>query len=245
MSEVVFVGTSDAFGACGRRQSAVLLRGQSGTMLLDCGTTTSTGLCDLDISRDEIDAIVISHFHGDHYAGIPIILFGALYEDERTRPLHIVGPPGIEARVRKLADSMCYGLDDREWTFRIEFDEFAPGKTLEAGPVRCDAFETLHQPITSPHGLLIHDGKQRIAYSGDTGWFPELPSRVAGADLFICECTYHAQGFGYHLSHDDMVEHAHEFDCGRLVLTHLGEEMRKAADTSEFEIADDGSVVRL
>jgi ribonuclease BN (tRNA processing enzyme) len=106
MSEIVFIGTSDAFGAGGRRQSAILMRAPSGSVLLDCGTTTSTGLAALGIERNEIDAIVISHYHGDHFGGIPILLLAALYEDARTRPLRIVGPPGIEARVRQLADAM-------------------------------------------------------------------------------------------------------------------------------------------
>ena len=245
MSEVVFVGTSDAFGACGRRQSAILLRAPNGNVLLDCGATTSTGLSDLGISRDEVDAIVISHFHGDHFGGIPYLLMAALYEDGRTRPLHIAGPVGIEAHVRRLAAAMCYALEDREWSFPTVFTEFVAGQTIDVGPVRCEAFETLHQPITSPHGLIVQSGKQRIAYSGDTGWFPELPSRVAGADLFICECTYHKQGFGYHLSHDDLLRHRDEFDCGRTVLTHLGAEMRGRADSADFDVADDGTVIKL
>ena len=240
MSEVVFIGTSDAFGACGRRQSAILLRAPNGSVLLDCGTTTVTGLCDLDIARDEIDAILISHFHGDHFAGIPALLLGALYEDGRTRPLHIAGPIGIEQYVRKLAAAMCYALEDRDWSFPIAFIEFSAGQTFEAGPVRCEAFETLHQPITSPHGLMVHSGNQRIAYSGDTGWFPELPGHVAGADLFICECTYHSFDFAYHLNHAALLERRDLFDCGRMVITHLGTEMTDRRGQLAFETADDG-----
>src|SRR5690606_14625302 len=97
MSEVVFVGTSDAFGAGGRRQSAIFARGERGGMLLDCGATTNTGLAQLGIPRDEVDVILISHFHGDHFGGIPAFLYAALYSDRRRHPLDIVGPPEIEA----------------------------------------------------------------------------------------------------------------------------------------------------
>jgi ribonuclease BN (tRNA processing enzyme) len=245
MSDVVFIGTSDAFGAGGRRQSAILVRALNGNVLMDCGTTTGTGMTELGITRDEIDAIVLSHFHGDHFGGVPTFLLGALYEDGRKHPLRIAGPPGTEAKVRELAAAMCYELEGREWSFPILFEELVAGQKTEVGPVTLHSFQTFHQPHTCPHGLMVDTGKSKIAYSGDTGWFEELPARVAGADLFICECTYHTFEFEYHLNHTQLVERRKLFDCGRIVLTHFGPEMVAFRDQSEFEAADDGTVIKL
>ena len=245
MSEVVFVGTSDAFGAGGRRQSAILLRTPGGSVLMDCGASTGSGLLDLEIDRQEIDAILVSHFHGDHFSGIPLLLLAALYEDERRRPLPIAGPPGIEARVRALATAMGHGLEDREWTFDVRFEELPIGRHTEIGPVRVRAFETRHQPDANPHGMLLQSGSLRVAYSGDTGWFDALPRTVAGSDLFICECTYASYDFEYHLNHDTLVARKPEFDCGRMVLTHLGAEMVDRRGRCDFETADDGLVLQL
>jgi ribonuclease BN (tRNA processing enzyme) len=247
VSEVVFVGTSDAFGAGGRRQSAIVLRGSSGTVLLDCGATTGSGLIELGIASDEIDAILLSHFHGDHFGGVPLLLLAALYEDERTRPLWIAGPPGVEARVRGLAAAMGHSLEGREWTFPIRFEELPAGRRCEVGPAHVESFETHHTPDAIPHGLVIEPGRVRIAYSGDTGWFDALPRHVAGSDLFICECTYHQNqtGFEYHLSHEELCEYRGHFDCGRMVLTHLGEEMAAKRGSCDFETADDGLTLKL
>jgi len=245
MSEVVFVGTSDAFGAGGRRQSAIMLRLAQGGVLLDCGSTTTTGLTDLGISREEIDSIVISHFHGDHYGGIPTLMLAALYEDERRKRLEIVGPPGIERRVHELAHAMGYGIDEREWSFPVVFKEFHPGVEIEAGPARLSAFEALHQEHTCPHGVVLGDDRTRVAYSGDTGWFDALPQHVAEADLFICECTYHDFAFDFHLNHQQLVEHKHEFQCGRIVLTHFGAEMTDRRGRAAFDTADDGTIIQL
>jgi ribonuclease BN (tRNA processing enzyme) len=245
MNELVFIGTGDAFGAGGRRQSAMLLRASGGSLLIDCGATTSAGLCDLGIERDEIESIVISHFHGDHYAGIPILLLAALYEDERTHPLRIAGPSGVEQRVREMAAAMCYEIEGREWPFSILFQEFRAGEPIEVGPARICAFETLHQPHTCPHGLLVDAGGRRIAYSGDTGWFDDLPRQVGEADLFVCECTYHSNSFDYHLSHERLVDRKHEFECGRIILTHFGFEMTDRRGQAAFETADDGMVLNL
>ena len=245
MSEVIFVGTSDAFGAGGRRQSAVAVRSASGTTLLDCGATTGTGLHALGISRDEIDTILVSHFHADHFGGIPLHLLGALYEDERKAPLCIAGPPGIEARVRALSAAMGHAIEGREWTFEIRFEELPAGREVEVGPSRVRSFETNHSPDSVPHGLIVETGGERIAYSGDTGWFDGLPARVAGAHLFISECTYHQQGFEYHLNHELLVENRHRFDCGRIVLTHLGAQMTDRRGRCDFETADDGLKIRV
>jgi ribonuclease BN (tRNA processing enzyme) len=245
VTEITFVGTSDAFGAGGRRQSAILLRGPSGTALLDCGATTGSGLHALGVAIDEIDSIVVSHFHGDHFGGIPLLLLDALYEQQRKRALRIAGPPGIEARVHRLAAAMGHPFEGREFGFEIDFVELQAGVRCEIGPLRVRAFATHHNPDAHPHGLLIDAGDAKIAYSGDTGWFEGLPRQVAGSDLFICECTYHKNGFDYHLSHEQLVTNRERFDCGRLIITHLGVEMADRRSSSEFEAADDGLTIRI
>jgi ribonuclease BN (tRNA processing enzyme) len=245
MSEVVFVGTSDAFGAGGRRQSALLVRAPQGGLLIDCGTTTATGLAALGIARGEIDAILISHFHGDHFGGIPALLLAALYEDARREPLLIAGPHGIERRVHQIAAAMGYAIEEREWTFPIEYVELAAGSDQAIGPASVRSFETRHQPHTNPHGVIVSAGSRRIGYSGDTGWFDGLPRCIAGVDLFVCECTYHDTGFEFHLNHQTLLAHKPEFDCGRMVLTHLGSEMSGRRGDAAFETADDGTVIRL
>jgi len=245
MSEALFIGTSDAFGAGGRRQSATLLRAPQGAVLIDCGATTLTGLHAVGVDRNEIDTLLVSHFHGDHFGGIPHLLLAALYEDERKHPLRIAGPAGIEKRVRMLAHAMGHAMEDREWSFPVLFEEIPPGRDVELGPVHVTSFETRHQPDSNPHGMVLQAGRQRIAYSGDTGWFDDLPARVAGADLFICECTYHSFEFEYHLNHTRLVERRDRFDCGRMVLTHLGSEMTDLRGSLEFETADDGLSIRF
>ncbi len=245
MSEVVFIGTSDAFGAGGRRQSAIFARGERGGMIFDCGATTNTGLSQLGITRDEIDVILISHFHGDHFGGIPAFLYAALYTDARRHPIEIVGPPEIEARVYALAHAMGHHLDGREWTFPIRYREVRAGESLAAGPAEIQAFATQHQPDANPQGYRVALGRDKIAYSGDTGWFDGLPGHIAGSDLFICECTLHSAQLDFHLSLEELREHRDDLDCGRLILTHLGDEMSEQRGQLEIETADDGLAVKL
>jgi ribonuclease BN (tRNA processing enzyme) len=245
MNEVVFVGTSDAFGAGGRRQSAVVLRGDRGTLLVDCGATTNTGLADLDIPRDEIDAILVSHFHGDHFGGIPLFLLAAIYEDDRRRPLEIAGPPEIEARVRHLAKAMGHDLAHREILFPLRFREVPAGSQHEIGPASLSSFATHHQLEAHPHGYRISLGTRTIVYTGDTGWFDALPTHAAGADLFICECTLEHAHLDFHLSLEELIEQRNQFDVGSMLLSHLGSEMARLRGQCELDTADDGLIVKL
>jgi len=245
MAEVIFVGTSDAFGAAGRRQSAILVRGREGTALLDCGPTTNTGLAALGIPRDEIDAIVVSHFHGDHFAGIPLLLLGARYEDRRQAPLIIAGPPGVEERVRELARAMSHPFDAGDSGFAIHFQELERGVENPVGPLTVRVFETHHNPEVKPHGLDIEVDGKRIVFSGDTGWFDALPERVRGADLFICECNFHDRDYDFHLNYQTLLASRKAFDVKRMLLTHLSEEMAPLRGRCEFETADDGMKIEL
>jgi ribonuclease BN (tRNA processing enzyme) len=245
VSELVLVGTSDAFGAGGRRQSAYLLRSRSGSVLLDCGGSTVSGLAALGIARDDIDAVLVTHFHADHFGGIPLLLLAAHYADRRRRPLVIAGPPGVERRVREVARALGHTLEEHRFDFALRFEELPTGSTREIGPVSARAFATFHSPDSCPHGLVVSAGQRSVAYSGDTGWFDALPGEVNGADLFLCECTQVHREFEYHLSLDELSERNGEFDCGRLVLTHLGDEMRARGEWGGYEVADDGRVIKL
>jgi ribonuclease BN (tRNA processing enzyme) len=239
------IGTSDAFGAGGRRQSAYLLRAPSGSVLLDCGGSTASGLTALGIERDEIDAILLTHFHADHFGGIPLLLLGAHYVDRRRRPLCIAGPRGVEKRVLDVARALGHSLEEQRLGFELRFEEIPVGETREIGPVEARSFATFHSPDSQPHGLVVSAGNRRVAYSGDTGWFDALPGEVSHADVFLCECTQVQREFEYHMSLDELALRSREFDCGRLVLTHLGAEMRALSDSRGFELADDGRVLKL
>ena len=244
MSQLIFVGTSDAFAAGGRRQAAILLRVASGTVLLDCAPTTASGLARLDIAREEIDVIAISHFHADHFAGLPQFLLASRLVDRRRKELVIAGPPGIEERVRFAAAAVGHPLDT-PLPFRLRYVEWRPGERVDLGAVQVRAFATAHQPESRPHGLSIDAGRRRLAYSGDTGWFEELPEQVRGADLFVCECTFYETSLPHHLSYRQLHARAADLGCQRVVLTHLGDEMSSRRGQLDLPTADDGDELAL
>lgn len=239
MVEIFFVGTGDAFGSGGRRNSAILVRSNGHTMLLDCGPTTLLGLKDMGIDPRDIDAIALSHFHGDHASGVPFVLLDYLYENKRERPLEILGPEGTRERVERMTCVFGYETST-ERPYELRYREFAAGQTLETAGFQLTPYDAYHHPETRPHMIRLENDDRALLFSGDTGWTEELPGQVGDVNLFICECTMIEEGFEYHLSHERMTQERRRFDCDRIVLTHLGSDVLGDLDRVQFETATDG-----
>ena len=69
-----FVGCGDAFGSGGRFNTCFHLVGREINALIDCGATSLVGMNKLAIERNDIDLILISHFHADHIGGLPFFI---------------------------------------------------------------------------------------------------------------------------------------------------------------------------
>jgi ribonuclease BN (tRNA processing enzyme) len=245
MPEIVFIGTGDAFGSGGRRNSAILVREAGRTLLLDCGPTTAGGLKQSGIDPREIDVIAISHFHGDHVAGIPFLLLDYVYEGRRSKPLSIWGPPTIRERVERITSALEFGAE-RERSYRLDYGEFALGKPFDVDGFRITPLEAHHAVSTHPHMLRVETGGRSLLFSGDTGWHEALPEKVADADLFICECVFVEPGsYSLHLSVRELEAHRRRFRCGKIRLTHLGSEVLEDLDRVPFDLADDGMRISL
>ncbi len=244
MLEVTFIGSGDAFGSGGRRNTSILLRGRQGSILLDCGPTTPHGLRELGVDPREIDAIAISHFHGDHVAGIPFLLLEFEFELERAKPLQIFGPPSIRERLQKMASIFGYDFPE-DPSYSLSFAEYEIGTPLHAAGFEVRPMPAVHHPHTRPHMLRVQNDTRALVFSGDTGWHDELPEKVRDVNLFISECVFYEERFEFHLSHERMQEHRDRFRCDSTILTHIGSEVLGELDRVQFDTSEDGSRITL
>jgi len=242
---VTFLGAGDAFCSLGRNQAAYLVQGGGTTALLDCGATSLAALKRAGIPSDAIDAILISHLHGDHFAGLPFFFLEYVYQEPRRRPLRIAGPPGIEARVRDLFRAMYRDAAAQPLPYALEFVEMPPEAPLEVGGVRVEPFRVPHTEDDISLGLRLQLGARSLLYSGDTGWTEDLVRRSEGTDLFICECSFYESRFPFHLDYPRLAENHERFNTRRLILTHLGREVLARPGEVELELARDGLRIEI
>ena len=75
--QLQFVGCGDAFGSGGRFNTCFHLVGRKTNALIDCGATSLVAMNKLAINRNDIDTILLTHFHADHIGGLPFFILEA------------------------------------------------------------------------------------------------------------------------------------------------------------------------
>jgi ribonuclease BN (tRNA processing enzyme) len=239
MVTVQFVGSGDAFGSGGRFQACISLRSASSHVLLDCGPSSLIGLRRLGLTPASIDAVLVSHLHGDHFGGIPFLILDQQFA-RRERPLLLAGPPGLSQRMMAAMEVLFPGSSAVQRRFDVLTIELAERTTTTIGPLEVTAFEVVHASGAPSYGLRVRCEDKIIAYSGDTEWTETLVDLASEADLFICEAYAFEKPVKYHLSYSTLAQHLGQLRCRRLVLTHMSPDMLTRRDEVDAELAEDG-----
>ena len=238
---VHFLGSGDAFGSGGRNQTAYLLEDGQRLYLLDCGPSALPALKRAGLDPADLDAVILSHLHGDHFGGLPFFFIHYLYNKPRSRPLEVAGPPGTEQRVRDLMRLM-YG--EKELPF-VVFRALEPDTAAAVAGAKVLGFRVPHQTDAVSLGLRVTVAGRTVLFSGDSSWTDQFITHGRGADLFICECCHYDHPSPAHMSYAEIAAHRERLECKRLILTHMGEEMLARRHTLPVETAEDGLVVEL
>ena len=240
---VTFLGTGNAFADGGRSNACILVQASGVALLLDCGGS-ALPMLKRHADPAAVDAVVVSHLHGDHFGGLPYLVIEQHYAG-RKRPLAVAGPRALAERLTAADLALYpdfYGKPGQP-AFAVEHHAF--GGELALGAARVEALPVRHVPLSDPHGVRVRIGETLLAYSGDAIWSDELPRVAKGADLFICEATNFSLDDPSHISYRTLMAHRKELDCARIVVTHLGADTLAHLDEVELEHAEDGASLTI
>ena len=240
---VTFIGSGNAFADGGRSHACIHVSAPGVSLLMDCGGSSLPAI-KREIDPEAIDAIAISHLHGDHFGGITYLVIEQHFAG-RTAPLVIGGPRGLPERLRA-AESSLYPDFFRKTKLGFAIREIVlDAKEAELGGALVSALPVKHVAESDPYGLRVRIGDRLIAYSGDATWSDELARVAKGADLFICDASFFDRDDPSHISYRTLMSHRDELDCRRIVLTHLGAETLARIGELELQHAVDGTIIEV
>jgi ribonuclease BN (tRNA processing enzyme) len=244
--EVLFAGAGDAFGSGGRLQAAMCLSGAGPRVLVDCGATALVGLKRGGVDPNDVHVVVVTHLHGDHYAGIPFLILDGQFR-RRDRNLTVVGPAGTRARLRAAMDVLYPGMAEVERRFAVHVVELQPGVPAKIEGAIVTGHEVVHASGAPALGLQLGYGGRTIAYTGDTEWTAAIPAVADGAELLVAEAYTWNRRIRYHLDWETLSSHRAELRCGQLALTHMSDDMltRISDLPADVIVAHDGMRINL
>jgi ribonuclease BN (tRNA processing enzyme) len=226
---ITFLGTADGVPSPARFHASLLLRLAGRTVLLDCGEPCSHTLKRLGADLTGLEAVIVTHTHSDHVAGLPMLL-QAMWLARRTRPLAVHLPRHAIEPLRTWL-RCCY-LFEEQFKFRVHWRALTDKTAVRIGPVRIRARRTTHLDATrrrfarkyprvgfDSFSLLIEGGGKRAVYSADLGRPRDLaPLLDKPVDLLIVELS--------HFHPRDLFDFLRERPIRRVALTHLGHQAR-------------------
>lgn len=138
MLDVCLLGCGGMMPLPYRWLTSLMVRFNGSSLLIDCGEGTQVAIREKGWSFKPIDTICFTHYHGDHIGGLPGLLL-TMGNSDRTEPLTLIGPPGLEKVVNALR-IIAPGLP-----FPIIFKEITePEQTFELNGYRLKAFKVNH-----------------------------------------------------------------------------------------------------
>ena len=244
------IGSSASVPRPGRACSCHLVRARGTNILLDMGTGALANLR-LVMDYPDLDAIVISHMHADHFLDlIPLrygLKYGPLLRDDRM-PIWL--PPGGETQLRALAATFVReGPNDfLDEVFAI--NEYDPNAPLEIEKLTLTFAKTVH--YIDAYAVRVERDGASVCYSSDTAPSAQVEALARGSSIFLCEAALGLANepgpIRGHLSAIEAGEMAQRAGARRLVLTHYGtefapgelEDAARSVYHGPVAIADDG-----
>jgi ribonuclease BN (tRNA processing enzyme) len=239
-----FLGCGDAFASGGRLQACLQLEGADEPLLVDCGATALVSLKRERIDPASVGCVVLSHLHGDHFAGVPWLILDGQFAG-RSRPLVIAGPPQTQERLKLASEALYPGTMSGKRSFAIRIVELEDRAPADLGAATVTPFAVAHSSGAPSYALRVDYGGKVIAYSGDTEWTDTLLEVARGADLFVCECNFYDKKVPGHLDFKTLSAHLPRLECERLVITHMSDQMLAHLPELDVQAASDGLLVEL
>ena len=205
MLDVCLLGSGGMMPLPYRWLTALMMRYNGSSVLIDCGEGTQIAVKEKGWSFKPIDVICVTHFHGDHISGLPGLLL-TMGNAERTEPLTLVGPKGLERVVnalRVIAPELPFPIEFIELTkaeeeleingyhikaFRVNHNVTCYGYSIEikrAGKFNLEKAQSLNIPKNYWNRLQ----KGETITGGDTVYTPDMVMGAPRKGIKLVYCT--------------------------------------------------------
>lgn len=219
---VTFPGVGAAFDE-DLPNTCLLLETEDHSALLDCGFAAPFAFWRCAERPLELDALWISHFHGDHFFGTPVLIL-RFWELGRTKPLAIIGQQGVEETITTAMDLAYPGFREK-LEFDLVFHEIEPGDTITAAGFTWQAAQGEHGKRNL--AVRVEADNRSVFYSGDGRPTPDTLALARDTDLVAHEAFLLDPDNPGHGTVPGAIDFTRQAGARRLWLVHVNPETRR------------------
>jgi ribonuclease BN (tRNA processing enzyme) len=215
------LGSGSAFSGAGHNACYCL----DGRMLVDCGSPAQLLLPQSGTRLEDVDALLLTHFHADHTAMLAVVLGARALTADSPRPMRLAGPLGTREYVSRVIHTGYGGhlhklIYDR---LGLDFTPLQDGSDQEFCGYRIRAHAVVHSTGPSLAYAISDQSGATVGFSGDSTMCAGLRRAIAQSQLMVVECTGWDRPVPSHLWFGEVSELIDAHPQTRFLLSHLSE----------------------
>lgn len=231
MKYCIVIGSGNAFNSDKRGHCSFLL---DDIILIDCGPTILLKREELQIDFSKIKLVLITHFHGDHFAGLPFLILYFQYIVKRKEKLTILGPKNIKQQFFSLLELMYPNL---KIDFEIDFIEKQNNYYFENYFI--SAFPITHKEESI--GYKISDERHTFAFTGDAMLDEKVYNLLENVDIGIMELSLKTkEENSSHISLEEVIKDRKKIKVKKLYFNHIYDQLAEEVEKINEHISEFG-----
>ncbi|MGE5597302.1 MAG: MBL fold metallo-hydrolase [Hyphomicrobiales bacterium] len=193
---LTFIGSGNAFSPSGLCCNGFLVNDR---FLFEAPPQALSSLNQIGVDPNDLDAVVLSHHHGDHFLGLPFLLLHWRWKG-RTKPIRIIGPKATRCLGTDIAQKVFPGVLDA--SYEIEWIEAQPGRPVEIPGLRVEAVNVEHDhELAATLGFNCEVDGRRLAYTGDTRLCEGVFDLArCNPEVMVSECASRSENIPIHMN---------------------------------------------
>ena len=238
--KIKFLGTGSGKTSLNRYHSSLLITSNNFDLLVDCGDGISKAILKQNIDFNSIDSILISHFHADHFAGLPSLIT-QMKLSSRKNDLKIF----VHSSEKSFLEDFIfhsYLFKDR-MTFKLKIISFDEENEIKVSEDLCfisklnshlekyRKYDQQNKLGFASLSFLFEDDENAVIYSGDIGTENDLLLFDQKVDWIITETT--------HIKPENLLNILNKIESSKLILTHIGDDYEKSLKSFQQSLPDE------
>jgi ribonuclease BN (tRNA processing enzyme) len=239
----MFLGTGNAFSMDNRYWGSILI---NNNILLDASPIIVPHLKSHHKKLTDIEHVFLTHFHGDHFLGLPFLLLDFAYLEAPDHDLIIIGPTGVKEKIQNITESSFPGIFTKlEGKLNIDYHEISGPGNYNLDRLEFRAEQMAHGSAEG-YGYIITIGDMNISYTGDTDLCDGVFALANDSNILIIEMSNPYQDVPGHMNLKKLKLLQEKIDTGiNIILNHIGLLKDDFKPENNIILPKDGDVLRF